>query len=104
MSSQPAKTDFVTDSVRSFYDRAIQFRDAGDLDEAERLCRRAQATYPFDPNIMCLLGELTLKQKRSQEALALFRQALKQFPGFPRALEGSGRALLAENKDRKSVV
>ncbi len=92
-----------TDSIRAFCDHALNTKKAGDLDEAELICRRAQVIYARDPNIMCLLGEIVLKQGRPQEAHSWFGLALKNFPGYPRALDGTGRALLAEKKPAKAV-
>ncbi len=85
------------------YELAVRAKNADDLDEAERICRRAQVAFPRDPNILCLLGEVLLKQKRPQEAMSWFTRTLVNFPGYPRALEGSGRALLAEKKPAKAV-
>ena len=90
-------------SIREWYDQALKFKKAGDYEEAEQICRRANVIYPRDPNILCLLGEVLLKQRRAQEAQSWFTRALKNFPEFPRALEGTGRVLLAERKPAKAV-
>ncbi len=92
-----------TEGLRALYERALASKKAGDLDEAERICRRALISYPRDGNVLCLLGETLLRQKRPQEALSWFTKTLVNFPGFPRALEGSGRALLAERKAGQAV-
>lgn len=92
-----------TESIRAFYDHALRLKQAGELGEAETVCRRAQAIYPRDPNIMCLLGEISLDQQRPQEAQSWFGRTLKHHAGYPRALEGTGRALLAEKKPVKAV-
>ncbi|MDX1555434.1 MAG: sulfotransferase, partial [Xanthomonadales bacterium] len=81
----------------------MKAKKGGDLDEAENICRRAQVSFPRDPNILCLLGEVLLKQGRTQEALSWFTRTLVNFPGYPRALEGSGRSLLAEKRAAKAV-
>jgi len=85
------------------YHLALGAWNVGDLAEAENLCRRALVTFPHDPNILCLLGEVLLKKKRTQEALSWFTRALVHFPGYGRALEGSGKSLLAEKKPGKAV-
>ena len=92
-----------TESIRAFYNQALKFKNAGDFDEAEQICRRANVIYQRDPNILCLLGEILLRQKRPQEAHSWFGMALKNFPDYPRALEGIGRALLAQEKPGKAV-
>lgn len=91
------------ESIRAFYDHARRNMKAGDLDTAESICRRAQAIYPRDPNILCLLGEILLKQRKPQEAQSWFGRTLKHHPAYPRALEGTGKALLAEKKPVKAV-
>lgn len=90
-------------AIRAIYDNALKTKKAGDLDEAERLCRQAHAAYTPNPNVMCLLGETILKQGRPQEAQSWFQQTLNQFPGYPRAYDGLGRAFLAERKPEKAA-
>jgi tetratricopeptide (TPR) repeat protein len=91
------------DSLRAFYDTAMAHLRAGELEAAEQVARRAQAIYPRDPNITCLLGEISLRCRRPQEAQSWFGRTLKHFPGFPRALEGTGRALLEERRPVRAV-
>lgn len=92
-----------SDSLRGMYELAVRSKKAGDLEEAESICRRAQISWPLDANILCLLGEVLLKQGRPQEALSWFTRTLRNFPGYPRALEGSGRALLADKEPARAV-
>jgi len=91
------------ESVRAFYDQALKFKKAGDLDEAESICRRAVVIHERDPNILCLLGEILLRQRKPNEAQAWFTSTLNAFPDFPRALEGLGRALLDQKKPHKAL-
>ncbi|MEM1412771.1 MAG: sulfotransferase [Pseudomonadota bacterium] len=90
-------------SIRAFYEHALAHKKAGDLDEAERTLRRAVAIYQRDPNILCLLGEVSLEQRRPQESRRWFLHTLELFPGYPRALEGAGKTLLAEKKPKKAA-
>ncbi len=90
-------------SVRAFYETALRAKQAGELDDAERVCRRGQVIYPRDPNLLCLLGEILLARRQPQEAQSWFSRTLKNFPDYPRALEGKGRALLAERKPRRAA-
>lgn len=92
-----------TDSIRAFYENALAKKKAGDLDGAEATLRRAVAIYQRDPNILCLLGEVTLEQRRPQEARRWFKLALNRFPGYPRALEGAGKSLLAERRPNRAL-
>jgi len=90
-------------TVREVYNLAIRHRDAGDDAQAELICRRALPAYGKDPNILCLLGESLLNQRRPQEARQWFGRALELFPEFARAMEGMGRAYLKEKKAGKAL-
>ncbi len=89
--------------IRQVYDLACRTEGAGDDAGAELICRRALPEFGRDPNILCLLGEIVLKQRRSQEAKSFFGRVLKLYPNFPRALEGMGRAHLRDRKPAKAV-
>jgi tetratricopeptide (TPR) repeat protein len=84
--------------IKAVYDQANRTLQAGDADEAELICRRALPHVGRDPNIICLMGEICLRQRRLQEAKSLYGEVLGQFEGFPRALEGLGLALLADKE------
>jgi len=90
-------------TVREVYNLAIRHRDAGDDAQAELICRRALPAFGKDPNILCLLGESLLNQRRPQEARQWFGRALELFPEFARAMEGMGRAYLKEKKAGKAL-
>jgi tetratricopeptide (TPR) repeat protein len=92
-----------TASIRAFYDHAHGQMKANDLDEAERTLRRAVAIYERDPNILCLLGEVQLRQGSPRAARRWFLRTLELLPDYPRALEGAGKCLLAEKKPKKAV-
>lgn len=91
------------ESIRAFYDHAHGQMKAGDLDEAERTLRRAVAIYERNPNILCLLGEVQLRQGSPRAARRWFVRTLELLPDYPRALEGAGKCLLAEKKPKKAV-
>ena len=91
------------DAIRAFYDHAYGLMKAGDLDEAERTLRRAVVIYERNANIVCLLGEVLLRQRQPQQARQWYERCLDWFPGYPRALEGAGKAYLADGKAAKAV-
>jgi len=91
-----------SNSIKEQYDQAMKTLRAGDAQEAELICRRVLPQSRQDPNIMCLLGEICLRQRRPQEAENLFRKVLKRHREYPRALEGIGLALLADGKPKKA--
>jgi len=99
----PSVSQQEMEAIRATYQRAREVMLAGDLDEAELQCRKALPRCGRDPNIMCLLGEILVKQRRAQEARTWFGKTLNQLPEFPRALEGTGLALLAEHKPADAV-
>jgi len=84
--------------LKELYDHALKTLRAGDVEEADLICRRALPKYGRDPNVLCLMGEICLRQRRPQEARNLYAEVLSRHPGFPRALEGMGLALLADRK------
>ena len=84
--------------LKQIYDHAARTFQSGDIEEAELICRRALPEHGRDPNILCLLGEINLRQRRPQEAKNLFAEVLGRHPDFPRALEGMGLSLLADRK------
>jgi len=90
-------------STREIYEQAVKTLKSGDAQEAELICRRAFPKHRKDPNINCLLGEICLKMRRPQEAQSWYGNALKQHKNFPRALEGMGLSLLADNRPADAV-
>jgi tetratricopeptide (TPR) repeat protein len=95
----PARLSYV----RSHYEQAVRALKAGDPEEAEKICRRALPKSGEDPNILCLLGEISLRLKRPQEGRTFYARVLKTRADYPRALEGMGLALLADGKPKKAV-
>jgi len=93
----PAKTSTTanTQEIKNLYERAHALVKAGQVQEAEAVCLGSSPGFRNDPNIRCLLGEICLQQRRPQEAREWYAGVLEKHPGFPRALEGLGLALLA---------
>jgi len=88
--------------IKEQYDQALKTLRAGDPQEAEMICRRVLPQSRQDPNIICLLGEICLRQRRPQEAENWFRKVLKRHEELPRALEGLGLAMLADGNPKKA--
>jgi len=87
-----------TNPLKELYEQALGTLRSGDDAEAGLICRRALSIFGRDPNILCLLGEISLQQRRPQEASKLYSEVLERHTGFARALEGKGLALLADKK------
>lgn len=92
-----------THPIKAVYEQATQALKAGEIKEAELICRRALPVHGRDPNLLCLLGEICLRQKRPQEAKQLFNDALGAQPGYARAQEGMGLALLSDGNPTEAV-
>jgi tetratricopeptide (TPR) repeat protein len=88
----------ATNPLKELYQQALDTLNSGDAGEAGLICRRALPIYGRDPNILCLMGEIALRQRRPQEAKNLYAEVLGRHPGFARALEGMGLSLLADRK------
>jgi len=84
--------------IKEHYDQALQALNSGDTAEAGLICRRTLPLYGRDHNILCLMGEISLRERRPQEARNLYAEVLAEYPGYARALEGMGLALLADKK------
>jgi len=90
-------------STKEVYELAVKTLKAGDVNEAELICRRALPKHRADPNINCLLGEISLRMRRPQEAQTWYGNALRVHKEFPRALEGMGLSLLADSRAAEAV-
>jgi tetratricopeptide (TPR) repeat protein len=89
--------------AKEFYTQATQKLREGSLQEAESICRKALPVTRQDPNIMCLLGEISLRLKRPQEAKTWYGSVLKLYKKNPRAQEGMGLALLADGQPEEAI-
>jgi hypothetical protein len=56
--------------IKQQYDQAMKTLRAGDAQEAELICRRVLPQSRQDPNIICLLGEICLKQRRPWKSIS----------------------------------
>jgi len=63
------------DHYMSYYRYALQMKTDGDLEEAERLIRRAITLRPMSPRFRRKLAEILTLQGREEEALAEQKKA-----------------------------
>ena len=91
------------DPIREIYEEAHGALAAGDAQAAGMICQRAFPHYRKDPNINCLLGEISLRLRQPHEARIWYEKALLFHMNFPRALEGMGLSLLADGKAKDAV-
>jgi tetratricopeptide (TPR) repeat protein len=90
-------------TIKEIYETARSTLRTGDLEEAELICRRSLPVHGREPNLLCLLGEISLQQRRPQQAKNLYSEVHHRFPRHPRALEGLGLALLADGKATDAI-
>lgn len=61
------RTDEPPNPVRAQYEAATRALKAGNVEEAESICRKVLPVHGRDPNILRLLGEICLCRRRLQE-------------------------------------
>ena len=69
-----------SDQVAALINSSIVLAQAGDLEEAERRCRRVLELRPDHPGALSSLGSIAALGGRRSEALEWFRRALEQEP------------------------
>jgi tetratricopeptide (TPR) repeat protein len=89
---------------QSLSEQAIQFHQRGQLDEAERLYRKALEQDPAAFAPRHLLGILKLQQGRTDEALDQIGAALKINPDSPEALINYGNALKLAGRGEEALA
>jgi protein O-GlcNAc transferase len=84
-------------------DEAAKNFHAGNLAEAEKICRLLLAANHRDPRALCLLGSITYSAGRSDEAIALIEQAISSNPNFVDAHANLGAILKANGQNEKAL-
>ena len=69
-------------SYELLFEKAKQFHEAGDFDNAESLYRRILETNPKNPDVLNLLGLVAQAKGAHEQAIELFYKAIKETPGF----------------------
>ena len=82
--------------------RARRLASDGKLTEATPLLNAAARQFPQDPVVAELLGWTLLKQRRTDDAEAAFRQALKSDPKRAAGYEGIARVERERGQHHKS--
>ena len=87
---EPTKSKTPHASSEEVYNHGLALAESGDFMGAERLYREAIAIDPKLPEAWNGLGHALKKQKRYDEALAAYDEALTLRPGFPLAMQYLG--------------
>ena len=97
-------------TVESILSEAMAKHRAGDLDSAETLYKEILAIDPSDPDVLNLLGVLSLQCERLEEADQLIRTAIKVDPTIPEyhynlaeVLRHQGKTDAAQKSYRQSL-
>lgn len=94
MAWRPPTPEYTTRNLGLAYvtvgerDRLASF-----MDEAQRLLAQARADHPKDGAVVTSLGLLALRQRRTAEAVSLFKEALIAEPEYPPYLVNLATAL-----------
>jgi RimJ/RimL family protein N-acetyltransferase/Flp pilus assembly protein TadD len=102
--SGPAKlTSGSKDSFETSSKLAFELHNSGRSEVAEALCRELLQIQPEEPQMLFLLGMVSLKAGRNQEAVGWFLRAAKAQPDSARIFNGLGCAYQAL-KDRHRAM
>src|SRR5664279_3321403 len=91
ISKQPAT--FAPSSVDLLFQRAMAHHQAGQLPQAEALCRQILKHSPLHPGALHLLGGIALQAEQYAKALRLFDRAIQVNPDDAEAFCSCGNAL-----------
>ncbi|MBT6123754.1 MAG: tetratricopeptide repeat protein, partial [Halieaceae bacterium] len=90
-------------NLKDLFKRAVDLMKENANQEAESVCLQALETDPSDVNFIALLGTSLMRQGKLNEAEQTLRRVVKIAPGFPRAQEDLGTALLNLKKPSEAI-
>jgi tetratricopeptide (TPR) repeat protein len=76
---------------------------AGQLKEAEAICRQVLELLPESPGALLLLGAIAHRDKKVEEAITLYRQSLRQLPNNAETHNNLAVALKDQGKVEEAV-
>lgn len=94
----------MTSSPSDPLQQAVAAYRAGDLAEAERLCRAIELARPADPGALQLLGVIAARQRRFEEARQRFEQVLAIDPRAAPTHLNLGNALAALGRREEALA
>lgn len=88
------------------YDDGVKALARGDVAQAGALARQAVAAEPREARFPELQGDIAMKQKRGEEAVAYYRQAIKLQPDYfrPQAQMGAALASLGRSAEAEPYL
>lgn len=97
--SPAATTSAVTEKLQ----QAVQFHQAGQLDQAHDLYQEILKTQPDNHNALNLLGMLAQQANMHDEAIGFFQRAIKSLPSFNEAHNNLGNSLCALGRKAEGI-
>ncbi|HEX7062392.1 MAG TPA: sulfotransferase [Woeseiaceae bacterium] len=92
------------ESAREIVDAVLALARAGQLDEAENLCREHLARLPDDVNLVAVLGAVLLRRGDYAHARSCLERAIGLEPRFAKPHEDLGALLLATGRPAEAVA
>jgi predicted O-linked N-acetylglucosamine transferase (SPINDLY family) len=90
-------------TLQQAVEMALQYQRAGQLGEAQALCRQMLLVQPNDLQILQLLAQLTFQTGQPGEAEQLLRRAVALAPNDANSLSNLGSVLIAERKFDQAI-
>ena len=97
---QPTRAD----DIQTLFNQALQFQNAGNLPEAEKIYRRILAADPHHAYSLNMLGMIALDTKHYDPAENLVRKAIAERPNAALFHDTLGNILKAQNKVEDSIA
>lgn len=92
----------ATQSAYKAHDEAVEALGKGDTAKAGALAKKAVASEPREPRFQDLLGDIALSQKKYDEALKHYAQAIKMQPDYFKPHIQSGIALYKSGRKNEA--
>ena len=93
----------MAQSPAATFDEAIQLVNTGQIEKAEKLCRRELADRPDNVNFLGLLGAVLVKTRKFEEAEATLKETIRLAPSFAKPYEDVGHLLLEQRRPEEAV-
>ncbi len=103
-SSEVLELEKIKKSLPRTYKDISVLIEAGQLQEAEDICRKRISLNPGDYAAITQLGQIYWEKKRRRAAIRLFRKVTQRAPDYPLAHFFLGRAYVFERKPVKAIA
>jgi tetratricopeptide (TPR) repeat protein len=94
----------IKHEVEQLLQQVDEAQDAGDLTQAEEICRQIFQLDPSNVIAYKRLGGLLIRRNKPDEAIALYRQAIAQNPQDPRPYIVLAEALIRQSEIGEGIA